>query len=175
MRKIKNEELDRLSVNGFKSSDKFPIVIVLDNIRSLNNIGSVFRTADCFRLDGIHLCGITAKPPHREIQKTALGATETVEWKYFENTDDSILALKESGFQVYSVEQVEKSISLDSFFPNKMEKYALVFGNEINGVSDKAVSLSDGYIEIPQFGTKHSFNVSVSVGIVLWQFMLHLK
>ena len=175
MRKIKNVELSRLSVDDYKSSDKFPVVIILDNIRSLNNIGSVFRTADCFRLMEIHLCGITAKPPHREIQKTALGATETVNWKYYENTEDSLMVLKESGFQIYSVEQIEKSISLDKFIPSKSAKYALVFGNEINGVSEKAVALSDGYIEIPQFGTKHSFNVSVSVGIVLWQLLLHLK
>lgn len=175
MRKIKNEELNRLSVNDYKSANKFPITIVLDNVRSLNNIGSAFRTADCFRLEAIHLCGITAKPPHREIQKTALGATETVDWKYFENTSDSIQSLKELGYKIYSIEQVEKSISLDEFIPNKLEKYALVFGNEINGVSEDVISISDGSIEIPQFGTKHSFNVSVSVGIVLWQFMLHLK
>lgn len=175
MRKIKNEELNRLSVEDYKSSDKLPIVIVLDNIRSLNNIGSTFRTADCFRLLEIHLCGITAKPPHREIQKTALGATETVDWKYFENTEDSLNTLKESGFKIYSVEQIENSISLENLTPNKSEKYALVFGNEINGVSEKVIELSDEYVEIPQYGTKHSFNVSVSIGIVLWQFLLHLK
>ena len=124
----------------YKSSDKFPIVIVLDNIRSLNNIGSVFRTTDCFRLAEIHLCGITAKPPHREIQKTALGATETVEWKYFEKTEDSIIALKELGFQVFSIEQVEKSISLEKFIPQNTVKYALIFGNEINGVSEKVIT-----------------------------------
>jgi tRNA G18 (ribose-2'-O)-methylase SpoU len=175
MRKIKNEELDRLTVSDFKMAEKFPLVIVLDNVRSLNNIGSAFRTADCFRLQAIHLCGITAQPPHREIQKTALGATETVDWKYFENTQDSLMALKKSGYQIYSIEQIESSISLDDFIPDRRKKYALVFGNEINGVSEKAISVSDGFIEIPQFGTKHSFNVSVSIGIVLWQFFLHLK
>jgi len=175
MRKIKNEELNRLSVDDYKVSDKFPVVIVLDNIRSLNNIGSTFRTADCFRLFEIHLRGITAKPPHREIQKTALGATATVDWKYYENTEDSLRALKESGYKIYSIEQIENSVFLDDFTPNKSEKYALVFGNEINGVSEGAIELSDGYIEIPQYGTKHSFNVSVSIGIVLWQFLLHLK
>jgi len=175
MRKIKNEELNRLSVDDYKASDKFPVVIVLDNIRSLNNIGSTFRTADCFRLFEIHLCGITAKPPHREIQKTALGATATVDWKHYENIEDSLMSLKESGYKIYSIEQIENSILLDDFTPIKSEKYALVFGNEINGVSEKAIERSDGYIEIPQYGTKHSFNVSVSIGIVLWQFLLHLK
>jgi len=175
MAKIKNEELNRLSIDEFKNSQKVPIVIVLDNIRSLNNIGSVFRTADCFRLKEIHLCGITAKPPHREIQKTALGATESVDWKYFENTKDSIRDLKESGFEVYSVEQVDNSIALESFIPEKKSKYALIFGNEIHGVADDVIELSDHSIEIPQYGTKHSFNIAVSVGIVMWQLYLHIK
>lgn len=174
MRKIKNEELNRMSVDEFKSSEKQPIVVVLDNIRSLNNIGSVFRTADCFRLLEIHLCGITAKPPHREIQKTALGATESVDWKYYKETEDSIQELKRDGYMVYSVEQVEKSISLEKFVAEKDQKYALIFGNEINGVEQNIIELSDGTIEIPQHGMKHSFNVSVSVGIVLWQFQLHI-
>lgn len=175
MRKIKNEELDRLTVDEYKNSEKYPIVIVLDDIRSLNNIGSLFRTADCFRLQAIHLCGITAKPPHREIQKTALGATETVDWKYYENIEESLAALRKDEFQIYSVEQIENSISLADFKPKKSISYALVFGNEINGVSERGVAMSDGYLEIPQYGTKHSFNVSVSAGIVIWQFMLHLK
>jgi tRNA G18 (ribose-2'-O)-methylase SpoU len=175
MAKIKNEELNRLSVDEYKNSDKLPIVIVLDNIRSLNNIGSVFRTADCFRLKEIHLCGITATPPHREIQKTALGATESVDWKYFENTKESITELKKSGYQVYAIEQAENSISLENFVPDSKSKYALIFGNEINGVDDKVIELSDHCIEIPQYGTKHSFNISVSVGIVMWQLYLYIK
>jgi tRNA G18 (ribose-2'-O)-methylase SpoU len=175
MGKIKNEELNRLSIDEYKTSKKVPVVIVLDNIRSLNNIGSVFRTADCFRLNEIHLCGITATPPHREIQKTALGATVSVDWKYFENTKDSINELRETGFKIYSVEQVENSISLENFIPDPKSKYALVFGNEINGVSEEVIELSDASIEIPQYGTKHSFNISVSVGIVMWQIYLNLK
>lgn len=173
MRKLKNEELDRLTVEQFKKSDKAEIVVVLDNIRSLNNIGSVFRTSDAFRVKQIHLCGITAKPPHREIQKTALGATESVEWKYFENALDSVLLLKKDGYLIVAVEQIDKSINLEKFNPLKTHKYAFVFGNEIKGVSENVLKHTDICIEIPQFGTKHSFNISVSAGIVLWHFYMH--
>ncbi|MEZ5196117.1 MAG: RNA methyltransferase [Bacteroidales bacterium] len=168
MRKIKNSELNRLSVEGFKIAKKLPVLIVLEDIRSLNNIGSIFRTADSFRVEGIHLCGITASPPHREINKTALGATESVEWKYFESVDDSLSELKSKGYSVIAVEQVEESIMLNDYQPNQIQKTVLIFGNEINGVSLDALKYADFCLEIPQFGTKHSFNVSVSAGIVLW-------
>lgn len=168
MRKLKNDELKRLSVEEFKSTKKTPIVIVLDNIRSLNNIGSIFRTADAFKVQELHLCGITATPPHREINKTALGATESVCWKYFESTKESIQALKKDGFIICSIEQAENSISLNKFTPPKGKKIAVVFGHEIKGVEQNVVNISDYCIEIPQFGTKHSFNVTVSAGIVLW-------
>jgi len=168
MRKLKNEELDRLSLEQFKQSDKAEIVIVLDNIRSLNNVGSVFRTSDAFLVKEIHLCGITAKPPHREIQKTALGATESVDWKYFDKTLDSILFLKKEGYKNVAIEQIDNSISLEAFVPEQKIKYAFIFGNEIKGVSENILEHIDLCIEIPQFGTKHSFNISVSTGIVLW-------
>lgn len=175
MRKLKNEELDRLTIEQFKKSDKSEIVVVLDNIRSLNNIGSVFRTSDAFLVKQIHLCGITAQPPHREIQKTALGATESVDWKYFETTLESVLFLKKEGYQIVAIEQIDKSISLEFFIPGKKQKYAFVFGNEINGVTDNILEYSDICIEIPQFGTKHSFNISVSTGIVLWHVFTHSR
>lgn len=171
MRKIANEELNRLSVEDFKKTAKKPLVIVLDNIRSLNNIGSVFRTADAFLVEKIFLCGITATPPHREIHKTALGATESVAWQYIENTIDCITQLKKEGYKILSVEQAEGSTMLQNFKPEfSNEKYALVFGNEVEGVNDEIIALSDYCIEIPQYGTKHSFNIAVSVGIVMWQF-----
>jgi len=175
MRKLKNSELVRPSIEEFKSLNKIPIIIVLDNIRSLNNIGSIFRTSDAFRIDRLHLCGITATPPHREIQKTALGATESLDWKYFNNTIDSMMYLKEKKYKIVAVEQLDKSIDLRKFTPKISEKLALVFGNEINGISDDILSLIDMGIEIPQFGTKHSFNVSVSVGIVLWHIFNQLQ
>lgn len=175
MRKLKNSELDRPSIEEFKSLNKIPIIIVLDNIRSLNNIGSIFRTSDAFRIDSLHLCGITATPPHREIQKTALGATESLNWKYFINTIDSVMHLKEKRYKIVAVEQLDKSIDLRNFTPKISEKLALVFGNEINGISDEILNFVDVGIEIPQFGTKHSFNVSVSIGIVLWHIFNQLQ
>ncbi|WP_321309797.1 RNA methyltransferase [Marinifilum fragile] len=168
MRKLKNSELDRKSIEEFKASDKTPIIIVLDNVRSLNNIGSVFRTSDALLIEAVYLCGITATPPHRELHKTALGAEDSVQWEYFKNTEDAVAKLKENGFDIYSVEQAENSISLENFEIDASKKYALIFGNEVKGVQQKIVDASDGCIEIPQFGTKHSFNISVSCGIVLW-------
>jgi tRNA G18 (ribose-2'-O)-methylase SpoU len=169
MRKLSNEELDRLAVEEYKESKKIPVLVVLDNIRSQNNIGSVFRTADAFRLEGLILCGITATPPHREIHKTALGATESVRWEYREKTIEAILELKERGYQIISVEQVEGAVNLDQLNLLSDQKYALVFGHEIRGVKQEVVDLSDHCIEIPQFGTKHSLNISVAAGIVIWE------
>lgn len=168
MEKIKNEELNRKSVAEFKGAEKTPVVIVLDNVRSLNNVGSVFRTADAFLLEAIYLCGITGKPPHREIQKTALGATETVGWKHMSKTIDAIIELKNKGFKIYAVEQVRGAVLLNEFKPLRNEKLALVFGSEVGGVSGDVVNICDGSIEIPQLGTKHSLNIAVSVGIVIW-------
>ncbi len=168
MRKLKNSELNRISVEEFKNSRKMPLVLILDNIRSLNNIGSIFRTADAFKIERIYLCGITGVPPHREIHKTALGATESVDWQYSEHTGDVINSLKESGYLVYAIEQAENSIYLNDFIPDPGKKTAVVFGNEVNGISDEVMGLVDGCIEIPQFGTKHSLNISVSTGIVIW-------
>jgi tRNA G18 (ribose-2'-O)-methylase SpoU len=170
MKKLKNEELGRLSVEGYKNAEKSPVVMVLDNIRSLNNVGSVFRTSDAFRVSEVMLCGITGKPPHREIQKTALGATESVDWKYFETTLEAVRYLKSQGYKVIAVEQMAESISLDRFIPKTKESYAFIFGNEINGISPDILQFVDHCIEIPQFGTKHSFNVSVSAGIILWHY-----
>ncbi|MDZ7743858.1 MAG: RNA methyltransferase [Bacteroidota bacterium] len=170
MRKLKNEELKRLSPQDFKKAAKFPLVIVLDNIRSLNNIGSVFRTADAFRVEKIILCGITTPPPHKDIQKTALGATESVHWEYISQTKDAIRKLKDDDYRVYAIEQVENAIMLDAFKPVKGERYAFVFGHEVKGVHQEVVELADACLEIPQFGTKHSFNISVSAGIVLWDY-----
>jgi 23S rRNA (guanosine2251-2'-O)-methyltransferase len=169
MRKLLNEELDRLSVGDFKVAKKIPVVVVLDNVRSQNNIGSVFRTADAFRLEGIYLCGITACPPHREIHKTALGATESVNWEYFEDTVFAIKGLKEKGYIILSVEQAEGALSLENFHLSTKHKYALVLGHEVRGVDQKVVDLSDHCIEIPQYGTKHSLNISVAAGIVIWE------
>jgi len=169
MRKLKLSELNRITVEEFKQSSKTPIVIILDNIRSLHNIGSVFRTADAFRLEAIYLCGITGTPPNKEIHKSALGATESVEWKYFENTIDAVNILKENNYTILIVEQAEGSISLEELTIESSEKIALVFGNEINGVDEKIMTLANKCVEIPQFGTKHSLNISVSVGIVVWE------
>ncbi len=169
MRKLQNSELNRLSVADFKESDKLPIMIVLDNIRSQHNIGSVFRTSDAFRMQGMHLCGITAIPPHREIHKTALGATDTVAWTYFETTLLSIESLKSEGYLIYAIEQAVNSISLEAFEIPTDQKIALIFGNEVEGVSEEVMHKVDGCIEIPQFGTKHSLNISVSAGIVIWE------
>lgn len=171
MRKLSMEELNRISSSEFKEMEKNKVIVILDNIRSMNNIGSVFRTADAFKLEAIYLCGITATPPHREIQKTALGATESVHWEYFESTTVAIEKVKKHvGGKVYAIEQVTGSISLQHFTPGS-EPMALIFGNEVNGVSEEVLPLCDGCIEIPQFGTKHSFNVSVTAGIVLWDIL----
>jgi tRNA G18 (ribose-2'-O)-methylase SpoU len=175
MRKLKNSELNRKSVEEFKSTDKYPIVVVLDNVRSLNNVGSVFRTGDGFLIDAVYLCGITARPPHRDIHKTALGATDSVRWEYFSTTDEAIDELKKEGYTICSVEQAEKSTFLNDIEPRRSEKYALVFGHEVKGVQQSIVDKSDMCIEIPQHGTKHSFNISVSVGIVLYHFYFHLQ
>ena len=170
MRKLLNSELNRKSVDEFKKAEKIPVVIVLDNIRSLNNIGSVFRTADAFLVKTILLCGITATPPHRDIQKTALGATDSVDWKYYKKSVEAINELKTKGFTILAIEQTEDSVSLKDFQPEAEEKYAFVFGHEVRGVDQKIVDLSHFAIEIPQYGTKHSFNISVSTGIILWDY-----
>ncbi len=175
MRKLINEELGRLSVEEFRAAEKIPVVVVLDNVRSLNHIGSVFRTADAFGIAAIYLCGITATPPNKDIHKTALGATESVLWNYFENSLDAINELRSKGFRIMSVEQVEQSISLETFKVDAATSYALVFGHEVHGVDQAIVSASDACLEIPQFGTKHSLNVSVSAGVVLWEFAKQLK
>ncbi len=174
-RKLKNSELDRKSPEDFKASDKTPIIIVLDNIRSLNNIGSVFRTADAFLIQKIYLCGITATPPHKDINKTALGASETVAWEYAESTLDLIQKLKEEKIKILSIEQTEHSVSLEKFNVEKDQTYALIFGNEVKGVSQDVVSASDVIIEIPQYGTKHSLNISVSCGLVIWDLFVKLQ
>ena len=168
MRKLENSELDRLSVDGFKAVTKTPLIVILDNIRSLNNIGSVFRTSDAFRIEKIHLCGITATPPHKDIQKTALGSTASVDWDYTESTLELVKKLQSKDIQVLSIEQAENATMLNNFTPKPNTTYALVFGNEVKGVSQEVVSLSDEVIEIPQYGTKHSLNISVSCGVVLW-------
>lgn len=169
MRKLLNSELARKSLEQFRESDKSPFVIILDNVRSQGNVGSVFRTADAFLTKAVYLCGITAKPPHREIQKTALGATESVSWKYFSKTPDAIMELKETGYKIIGVEQTDGSVELQDMEIEKGEKYALVFGHEVNGVDQAVIDMCDSCVEIPQFGTKHSFNIAISVGIVLWE------
>jgi tRNA G18 (ribose-2'-O)-methylase SpoU len=174
MRKLENKELDRKSVADFKIAKKTPIIIVLDDIRSLHNIGSVFRTADSFLVEKIYLCGITAIPPNKEIHKTALGATETVTWEYAENVLEVIENLKKENVQVFAIEQVENSIYLNNFKVQENENYALVFGNEVYGVAQKAVEICNGTIEIPQLGTKHSLNIAVTTGIVVWDLFVKL-
>ncbi|VAW28430.1 tRNA/rRNA methyltransferase [hydrothermal vent metagenome] len=168
MRKLLNEELGRLDVAAFKKATKIPIKVVLDNVRSLNNIGSAFRTSDAFRVEAVYLCGITARPPHREIQKTALGATESVEWEYFATTANAVDNLRAEDYQIIVVEQADESVELQEFKINVDKKYALVFGNEVKGVDEKIVKDADEVVEIPQFGTKHSLNIAVSIGVVLW-------
>ena len=175
MRKLKNSELNRLNVEEFKQTVKIPLIVILDNIRSLNNIGSVFRTSDAFLIEKIYLCGISAQPPHKEIHKTALGATETVDWGYEENTLNLVERLKNGGVQILSLEQAEQSTSLESFFPVKQAKYAVIFGNEVKGVAQEVVNASDICLEIPQFGTKHSLNIAVSCGIVLWDIFAKMR
>lgn len=169
MRKLLNSELERKSVNQYKQSQKSDFVIVLDNVRSQSNVGSIFRTADAFLTESICLCGITATPPHREIQKTALGATESVPWKYFAKTSDAISELKSRGFCILGIEQAEGSVQLQDLKITEGKKYALVFGHEVNGVDQEIINMCDQCVEIPQFGTKHSFNIAISVGIVLWE------
>ena len=168
-------ELNRISPEEFKAADKIPVVIVLDDVRSAYNVGSIFRTADAFRVEGIYICGISAKPPHKDISKTALGATESVDWKYFPDVLEAITSLKEDEYKIYAVEQVDESISLDKFNPESSSKIALVFGHEVFGVKDEILEIVDGCIEIPQFGTKHSFNVAISAGIVLWELSRKMK
>jgi tRNA G18 (ribose-2'-O)-methylase SpoU len=175
MRKLENSELERKSIADFKEAQKTPLLLILDDIRSLNNIGSVFRTSDAFLIEKIFLCGITATPPNKEINKTALGATETVAWEYHENVLEVISTLKNDGVNVYAIEQVESAVYLQNFEVLKDEKYALLFGNEVFGVSQKAVELCDGAIEIPQLGTKHSLNIAVSAGIVVWDFFRKMR
>lgn len=163
------DELNRKSVSAFKESDKIPVIVVLDNIRSMHNVGSVFRTADAFLLQGIYLCGYTPQPPHRDINKTALGATETVAWKYFATTQEAVQALRADGYQLWAVEQVENSVALNDVDANQPVPLAVVFGNEVSGVDAEVIRLCDGCIEIPQLGMKHSLNISVAAGIVLWE------
>lgn len=168
MRKLKVTELNRLTPEAFKDSKKIPLIVVLDHVRSLNNVGSVFRTSDAFRVKAIYLCGITACPPHAEIHKTALGAEDTVSWTYFEDTLQAVDNLHEAGYTVCSVEQAEGSVMLDNLLLDKRKKYAVILGNEVKGVQQEVVDKSDVCIEIPQYGTKHSLNVSVTAGIVIW-------
>jgi len=175
MRKLKNSELNRLNTESFKKAEKNPIILVLDNIRSLNNIGSIFRTADAFLIEGIYLCGITARPPHREIHKTALGATDSVSWKYFAATINAIEELRKKGYKIISLEQADQSIMLSEFTPDPEDSYAIVLGNEVHGVDQKVIDISDYCIEIPQFGTKHSFNVTISNGIIIWDMLLKMN
>jgi 23S rRNA (guanosine2251-2'-O)-methyltransferase len=173
-RKLKNSELDRISPGAFRDADKTPLIIILDNIRSLNNIGSVFRTADAFLIQKIYLCGITATPPHKDIQKTALGATDSVDWEYVENTLDLVKKLQSQGVSVLAIEQAENSVVLQNVLPEAGKTYAVIFGNEVKGVSQEVVSASDKVVEIPQYGTKHSLNISVSTGIVVWDLFCKL-
>ncbi|SFB89110.1 SpoU rRNA Methylase family protein [Flagellimonas taeanensis] len=167
-RKLENSELERLDVASFKEAEKTPIIVILDNVRSLNNIGSVFRTADAFLVQKIYLCGITATPPHKDIRKTALGATESVDWEYRKDTLELVKEMKQAGIKTISVEQAENAIMLNDFKVDGNKMVALIFGNEVKGVSQEVVSASDAVLEIPQLGTKHSLNISVSAGIVVW-------
>lgn len=174
-RKLRNDELGRLSESEFKQAEKLKVTVVLDNVRSQHNIGSAFRTADSFFIEKIILCGICATPPTPEIHKSALGAEFSVDWEYYKETLDAVKALKEQGYTIISVEQAERSISLENFNPNPDSKYTLIFGNEVKGVQQEVVNQSDDVLEIPQFGTKHSLNISVSAGVVMWEFCKHLK
>ena len=175
MRKLKNSELARLTNTEFKATTKTPLIVILDNIRSLNNIGSVFRTSDAFLIEKIYLCGITAKPPHKDIHKTALGSTESVDWEHVDDTLELVLKLKEEGVIIAAIEQADNAIMLQDFKPIKDQKLAVIFGNEVKGVQQEVVSASDHCIEIPQYGTKHSLNISVSCGVVLWDLFSKLK
>jgi len=175
MKKLSMQELNRVNVEEFKQLDKTPIIVVLDNIRSMNNIGSIFRTCDAFRVEALFLCGITATPPNNEIRKTALGATESVDWIYYNSTQEAIEELKINNYTIYAIEQAENSHKLDSFKIPTNNKIAIIMGNEVEGVQQEIINQSNGCIEIPQFGTKHSFNVSVTTGIVLWEFFNQFK
>lgn len=168
MKKLKNSQLDRISIEEFKKSKKIAITILLENIRSAHNIGSIFRTADSFLINEIILCGISAQPPNKDIRKTALGSSESVEWRYEKNIDKAVEKLKNEGNKIISIEQTTNSISLENFKPQKNDKYAIIFGNEVNGIEQRTINLSDMVIEIPQFGTKHSLNISVAAGIIIW-------
>ena len=173
--KLSMQQLGRISVDEYKSSEKSPLIIIADNVRSMHNVGSIFRTSDAFLVEKIYLCGITPTPPHREIQKTALGATESVDWQYAENTLDVVNQLKKEGWTILALEQTTNSVMLDELKVEKGEKIAIVLGNEVEGVNQEVINLCNKAVEIPQFGTKHSFNVSVSCGIMLWQVYLCLK
>lgn len=170
MRKLKLEELGRISVEEFKETNKIPVVVILDNVRSMHNIGSVFRTADAFLIQKVYLCGITATPPHKEIRKTALGATESVEWEHVKDIQHLVSNLKSEGYSILSIEQAEGSVNLSDFEIQSDQKYALIFGNEVDGVQQEVINQSDYCLEIPQSGTKHSLNISVCAGIVMWEF-----
>ena len=175
MRKLKITELNRISTEEFKTVEKLPLIVVLDHVRSLYNVGSVFRSSDAFRVASVYLCGITATPPQVEIHKTALGAEDSVNWVYYERTQDAVEHLKAEGYEVWAVEQVEGSIMLQDFQPDKAKKYVIILGNEVKGVQQEVVDQCDGCIEIPQFGTKHSLNVSVTAGILVWEFARKMK
>lgn len=174
MKKLRTIEMERLSVEEFKEAEKLPLVVVLDDVRSMHNVGSVFRTGDAFRIESVYLCGITSTPPSTEIHKTALGAEDSVDWKYFDTATEAVEALKANGYEVYSVEQVHGSTKLQEFTPINNKKYAVVMGNEVKGVHQEVIDISDGCLEIPQFGTKHSMNVSVTAGIIIWHFAKNL-
>ena len=175
MRKLKNIELKRKNIQEFKNAEKTRLIIIFDNVRSLNNIGSVFRTCDAFLIEKMYLCGITASPPHKDIHKTALGSTESVDWEYFKNISELLIELKKDNVHIWSVEQADKSKKLTNFNIDKDLKHALIFGNEVKGVSEEAINLSNEVIEIPQFGTKHSLNISVCSGILIWEFYKKLN
>jgi 23S rRNA (guanosine2251-2'-O)-methyltransferase len=175
MQKLKLDDLQRVSVTEFKAQEKLPVVVILDNVRSMHNVGSVFRTADGFSIQKLILCGITAQPPHREIEKTALGATQSVDWQHYPDTISAVRELRAEGYKIIAIEQAAGSTMLNTYQPDADQKYALIFGNEVNGVSDEVMGMIDECIEIPQFGTKHSFNIVISAGIVLWDFFAKLK
>jgi 23S rRNA (guanosine2251-2'-O)-methyltransferase len=175
LEKLKLDQLNRVSIEEFKSQEKLPVIVVLDNVRSMHNLGSIFRTSDGFSIESIALCGITAQPPHREIEKTALGATQSVDWKYYGTTLEAVQFLRKDGYQILAVEQALDSTMLNTFIPDKEKKYALILGNEVNGVDEEVMKEIDKCIEIPQFGTKHSFNITIAAGIVLWDFFAKLK
>ena len=174
MKKLRTIEMERLSVEEFKEAEKLPLIVVLDDVRSMHNVGSVFRTGDAFRIESVYLCGITSTPPSTEIHKTALGAEDSVDWKYFDTATEAVEALKANGYEVYSVEQAHGSTKLQEFTPINNKKYAVVMGNEVKGVHQEVIDISDGCLEISQFGTKHSMNVSVTAGIIIWHFAKNL-